>query len=144
VEEIKEKVRFLFLLQKAGRAEHVLGMYSDKRFFLLRLKNVKILDKIFSDKPPAYRSLDVAILNTLVLKNILKLDLEDKSRITFSSNTEELLAQIDNDNTCIGFLLNPTKIEQIVALASNGEKMPPKSTYFYPKVLSGLVINKFG
>jgi len=142
VEEIKEKIKFLFLLQKAGRAEHVLGMYTGNKFFLLRLKNVKMLDKMLSDKPPAYRSLDVAILNILVLKNILKLDLEDKSRITFSSNTEDLLGEVDNDNTCIAFLLNSTKIEQIVSLASNGEKMPPKSTYFYPKVLSGLVINK--
>jgi len=144
VEEIKDKIRFLFLLQKAGRAEHVLGMHTCNKFFLLRLKNVKILDKMLSDKPQIYKTLDVAILNILVLKNILKLDLEDKSRITFSSNTEELLGQIDNDNTRIGFLLNPTKIEQIVAVALNGEKMPPKSTYFYPKVLSGLVINRHG
>jgi uncharacterized protein (DUF1015 family) len=142
VEEVKDKVRFLFLLQKAGRAEHVLGMYNGGRFFLLRLKNVKILDKMISDKPPVYRSLDVVILNTLVLKNILKLDLDDKTKITFSSDTEGLLGQVDNDNSRIGFLLNSTKIEQIVSVALHGEKMPPKSTYFYPKVLSGLVINK--
>lgn len=142
VEEVKEKTRFFFLLNKAGEREHIIGMYKDKKYWFLRLKNIKILDKIISDKPREYRQLDVSILNYIVLKKILKLDLDDKKIITFSPNVEELIEQVDQDNNRAAFFLNPVKIQQIMAVALNGEKMPPKSTYFYPKVLSGLVINK--
>jgi len=142
VDEVKDKTRFFFLLEKAGSSEHVLGVYKGKRYWLMRLKNVKILDKVINDKPSEYRSLDVAILNYIVLKKILELDFEDKERITFSPITDELIKRIDNDNSYIAFFLNPVKIQQIISVALSGEKMPSKSTYFYPKVLSGLVINK--
>jgi uncharacterized protein (DUF1015 family) len=142
VEEIKDRVRFFFLMAKAGVAEHVIGMYNSRRHWLLRLRNVRVLDKLMADKPMEYRNLDVAILNAAVLERILNLDLEDKKAITFSANTEELLSAVDNDLSMVAFFLNPTKIEQIISVALKGDKMPPKSTYFYPKVLSGLVINK--
>ena len=142
VEEHKDKTEFLFLLQKAGQAEHALGMYNGNKYWLLRLKNIKVLDKMIADKPPEYRSVDVAILNAIVLENILQLELDDKSRISFSPDAEGLFAAVEEDNSRIAFLLNAAKVEQIVSVALRGEKMPPKSTYFYPKVLSGLVINK--
>ncbi len=142
VEEVKDKTRFFFLLNKAGEREHIIGMYKDKKYWFLRLKNIKILDKIINDKPREYRLLDVSILNYIVLKRILKVDLDDKKILTFSPNVEELIEQVDADNNRVAFFLNPVKIQQIMSIALNGEKMPPKSTYFYPKVLSGLVINK--
>jgi uncharacterized protein (DUF1015 family) len=142
VEEVKDKARFFFLMEKAGNTEHVLGMYKDKRYWLLRLKNVKLLDKMISDKPKEYKALDVSILNYIVLNKILGLQLEDKERITFSAQAEELIEKADNDNSYIAFFLNPVKVQQIMSIALGGEKMPAKSTYFYPKVLSGLVINK--
>ncbi|MBI4972524.1 MAG: DUF1015 domain-containing protein [Candidatus Omnitrophica bacterium] len=142
IEEVQERIKFFFLMDKCSRAEHVIGMYRDKKYYLLRLKNVKILDKEMPDGSKAYRSLDVSILNSIVLKEILKLDLEDKEKISFSANVDELIERVNNDSSCIGFFLNPVKIPQIIAVALNGERMPVKSTYFYPKVLSGLVINK--
>lgn len=142
VEEVKDKTRFFFLMEKAGRTEHILGMYHNKKYWHIRLRNVKILDKMISDKPREYRSLDVSILNYIVLKDILKLDLDDKQIITFNPHAEELIEKVDSDTSYIAFFLNPTKIQQIVTVALGGNKMPPKSTYFYPKVLSGLVINK--
>ena len=142
IEEIKEKNRFFFLLEKAGGREHVFGMYKDNHFYLLRLKNVKILDNFSQDKSKAYRSLDVSILNSLVFDNILKLDLEGADNIIFNNNAEDIINAVDNDVQAIGFFLNPVKIDQIMSVALAGDKMPPKSTFFYPKVLSGLVINK--
>jgi uncharacterized protein (DUF1015 family) len=117
-------------------------MHNSKRYWLLRLRNVKVLDKLMTDKPAEYRNLDVSILNATVLERILDLDLTDKKRITFSANTDELLQEAESDYSYVVFFLNPTKIEQITAVALKGDKMPPKSTYFYPKVVSGLVINK--
>jgi len=143
MEEIKDKARFFFWLQKGGRTEHVLGMHWNKKSWLLRLKNIKLLDKMLSDKPKEYRSVDVAILNRIILEKILKVELEDKETLTFSPNANELIERVDNQSNCLAFILNPVRIEQIIEVSLQGERMPPKSTYFYPKVLSGLVINKF-
>lgn len=143
VEEIKEKTKFFFLIEKGGQTEHVLGMYKDKKYWLLRLKNVKILDKMMTEKSRDYRSLDICILNHIVLKKVLGLDLEDKEKVTFSPHREELIEAVNNDSSSIALFLNPIKTEKIISVALNNEKMPPKTTYFYPKVLSGLVINKF-
>ena len=143
VDQIKDRARFFFLMEKAGCTEHLLGLYKDKKYFLLRLKNVRILDKLIADKPKEYRSLDVAILNYLVLKNILKLDLDNLPHIKYSPDPIEFMNEVDLDPLNVAFFLNPVKIEQIINVALGGNKMPPKSTYFYPKVLSGLVVNKF-
>jgi uncharacterized protein (DUF1015 family) len=142
VEEIKDKNRFFFLMEKGGRSEHLLGMYKNKRFWLLRLKNIRILDKVMSDKPKEYRSLDVSILNQLVFKDILKYNLEDKDNLRYSAESEEFIEAVDSDPLSIAFFLNPVKMSEIINVALAGSKMPPKSTYFYPKVISGLVINK--
>jgi uncharacterized protein (DUF1015 family) len=142
IEEVKDKIRFLFLMEKGGRSEHVLGMYYDKKYRLLRLKNIKILDRMLNEKPLEFRSLDVSILNYIVLKKILGIDLEDKDALIFSHNANELLEKVDNDNSHIVFFLNPVRVQQIISVALAGQNMPAKSTYFYPKVLSGLVINK--
>ncbi len=144
LEEVKDKTKFFFLMEKGGRTEHVLGMYKDKKYWLLRLKNIKILDKMIADKPKEYRLLDVAILNSLVLKKILGLNLETNEEIMFSQNADDFIERVDKNKSYLAFLLNPVKIEQITSVALTGNRMPPKSTYFYPKVLSGLVINKFG
>jgi len=144
VDQVKDKTRFLFLMAKAGCTEHLIGAYKDRKYFLLRLKNIKILDKLIADKPKEYRTLDVSILNYLVFKNILKLDLSNLKDIIYSPEPRELIQEVDDDPFKIAFFLNPVKMEQIISVALGGNKMPPKSTYFYPKVLSGLVINKFG
>ena len=142
VDQIKDKTRFFFLMEKAGCTEHLIGVYKDKKYYLFRLKNVRILDKIIVDKPKEYRTLDVAIFNYLVLRNILKLDLNNLPDIKYSPDPAPFLAEVDKDPLNIAFFLNPVKIEQIINVALGANKMPPKSTYFYPKVLSGLVINK--
>jgi len=143
VEEIRDKTRFFFLMQKSGRTEHVIGMYKNKAYYLLRLKNVLILDKMMPDKPKVYRTLDVSVLNALVFKKILGYDPEERGDLTYGHEVQRFTEAVDNDERSIVFFLNPVKIEQIIAVALAGFKMPPKSTFFYPKVLSGLVINKF-
>jgi len=142
LEEVKERGRFFFLMEKGGRTEHLLGMYKENRFWLLRLKNIKILDKMMQDKPREYRFLDVSILNQIVFTQLLGLDAVNKS-LYFSPHAEELMRQVDGDPTLLAFFLNSVTIQQIVGVALQGERMPAKSTYFHPKVLSGLVMNKF-
>ena len=143
VEEIKDMVKFFFLMEKSGLRQPTLGLYKDKRFFLLRLRNIKVLDKIITDKPKEYRQLDVSILNYIILKKLLDKDPEDKEKVIFSPDTEALIQKVNNEKDTIAFFLNAVKVEQALAVAFKGERLPPKTTYFYPKVLSGLVINKF-
>ena len=143
IEEVQEKHKFFFLMEKAGRTEHVLGMYKDKKYYLLRLKNIKILDKEICDKPKEYRSLDISILNHIIFKKILGIDLENKENLKASPNADEFIKEADFNSLDIAFFLNPVKIQQVVSIALKGERMPAKSTYFYPKVISGLLINKF-
>lgn len=143
VEEIKDKRRFLFLMEKGGLTEHLIGIYRQKRFLLLRLRNLKLVEGLISEKPKEYRALDVAILNYVVFKNALGVDPDDKKLVRYVHDEEELFKEVDNDPDLMAFFLNPVKIDQIISVALTGEKMPPKSTYFYPKVLSGMVIHKF-
>ncbi|MBU1905622.1 MAG: DUF1015 domain-containing protein [Candidatus Omnitrophica bacterium] len=143
VEEIKDRMQFFFRMQRGGRTEHLLGMYGNKKYWLLRLKNIKIPDMIIKEKSKDYRSLDVAILNHIVLEEIFKIDLKNKKNLLFSPNADELIQKVDSDPNYLAFFLNPVKIQQIISVSLSGERMPPKSTYFYPKVLSGLVINRF-
>ncbi|MDP2831065.1 MAG: DUF1015 domain-containing protein [Candidatus Omnitrophota bacterium] len=143
IDQLKDRTRFFFLLEKAGCTEHLLGLYKDKKYFLLRLKNVKMLDKLIPDKPKEYRTLDVAIFNYLVLKNILKLNLNNLTAVKYSPDPYALMEEVDSNPLNVAFFLNPVKMQQIINIAVSGNKMPPKSTYFYPKVLSGLVVNKF-
>lgn len=142
LEEVKDKTRFFFLIEKGG-TEHVLGMYKDKKYWLLRLRNIKILDKVMSDKPEEYRSLDVSILNTLVLKKILAENPQDNENIAYSPCAQDFIERVNSNPSYIAFFLTAVKVRQIMEIALKGERMPPKSTYFYPKVLSGLLINKF-
>ncbi|MBP7216988.1 MAG: DUF1015 domain-containing protein, partial [Candidatus Omnitrophica bacterium] len=105
-EEIKDKTRFFFLLEKSGQTEHVIGMYKQGRFWLLRLKNVKVLDKSISEKPKEYRSLDVAILNYVILKECLGVDVASKGDVAFDPDPEALIKAVDNETATMGFFLN--------------------------------------
>jgi len=83
--------------------------------------------------------LDVNILQDIVFKK-LRIDSGD---VVFIKGAEQSIQMVDNSEAQAAFFLNSVRAEQLSNIASKGEKMPPKSTYFYPKVLSGLTINKF-
>lgn len=141
VEEVKHRERFQFLIQKAGQREHAIGLYGGGKCLLLRLKNIRFLDKTMGDRSREYRELDVAMLNTLVFGNVLGIEPQrDAAAIRYTADADEAMAAADEDARTLAFLMNPTRIEQIISVAANGEKMPPKSTYFYPKVESGLAV----
>jgi uncharacterized protein (DUF1015 family) len=110
----------------------------------LRLKDSAELDRVLADRPESYRRLDVAILESLVLKGILGMsenDVAAKRGIGYAKSIAEVRAQLQTDSYDAAFILRPTPVEQVRAVADSGETMPPKSTYFFPKVLSGLVFN---
>lgn len=92
----------------------------------------------------ALKGLDVSVLHTLLLEQVLKIDKENMAKqinLTYTRDEAEAYAAADGEaNAC--FIINPTRIDEIAAVAAAGEKMPQKSTYFYPKLITGLVMNK--
>jgi uncharacterized protein (DUF1015 family) len=115
-----------------------------KKAFRLRLRDSARLDKALPDRSAAYRSLDPAILEELVLKGILGMSTDDiaaKRGIGYTPSIDEALAKLDSGDYQAAFLLRATPVEQVREVAAEGETMPPKSTYFFPKLLTGLVFN---
>ncbi|HET9119024.1 MAG TPA: DUF1015 family protein, partial [Solirubrobacterales bacterium] len=115
-----------------------------KRAYRLRLASNPDLDGSLSKHSEAYRTLDAAILEELVLKGILGMTTDDiaaKRGIGYTPDIDEARAKLDTGDYQAAFILRPTPIDQVRAVAAAGETMPPKSTYFFPKLLSGLVFN---
>jgi uncharacterized protein (DUF1015 family) len=114
------------------------------RAYRLRLRDTARLDEALAGRSAAYRTLDAAILEELVLKGILGMSEDDiaaKRGIGYTPSIDEALAKLDARDYQAAFLLRPTPVEQVRAVAAAGETMPPKSTYFFPKLLTGIAFN---
>ena len=125
--------------------------YIDSHFrqgYRLKLKDTTLIDELLADRSAAYRTLDAAILEELVLKRGMGMtaeDVEAKRGIGYAKSAGEALETIDDDGDYqAAFLLRPTPVDQVREVAAAGETMPPKSTFFYPKVLTGIVFNPVG
>jgi uncharacterized protein (DUF1015 family) len=121
--------------------------YIDSHFeqpYRLRLRDKAALDEVLGDRSLAYRELDAAILEELVLKGILGMSTDDiaaKRGIGYTPSIDQARAKLAASDYQAAFLLRPTPVDQVRAVASEGETMPPKSTYFFPKLLTGIVFN---
>jgi uncharacterized protein (DUF1015 family) len=127
--------------------ENAFGMYcGNGRLYLLKLADACVMDDVGCDMPKVWRKLDVIILHSLIFGKILGLDGDkhaEKEDLIFVKERKKVLELVDKGEYQLAFFLNPTKMQQVKEAAEAGERMPQKSTYFYPKPLSGLVINKF-
>lgn len=134
-------------LAEFGENRRTLGLYAGgKAVYYLTLKDEKLMDRFFDPKAPkALRTLDVSILHRAVLENLLRISPEAQERQThlkYVKNFDEPFELVDKGEAQMAFLMNPTRMSEVRDVANAGEKMPQKSTYFYPKLLTGLVINK--
>jgi uncharacterized protein (DUF1015 family) len=122
--------------------------YIDSHFrkgYRLRLKDPAAVDSRLPDRSEPYRRLDAVILEELILKAGLGMSAEDveaKRGIGYAKSAGAALGQLADDGAYqAAFLLRPTPVDQVRAVAAEGETMPPKSTFFFPKVPSGIVFN---
>ncbi len=153
---LAEAIREHFDVDEVGEADvdpageegvGVLG-YIDSHFrrgFRLRLRDPSALEFILPRHSGAYRQLDAVILEELILKGALGMtaeDIEAKRAIGYAKSADEALSTISDDGDYqAAFLLRPTPVNQVREVAAAGETMPPKSTFFFPKVPSGIVFN---
>ncbi len=117
---------------------------TDERAFRLTLKDQSIADAALSEHSEAYRRLDTGVLETLLLKGALGLSDDDISHFNglfYARDTDEAVRFVRSGEYDAAFLMRPTPVEQVREVAAEGENMPPKSTFFYPKLLTGLLFN---
>jgi uncharacterized protein (DUF1015 family) len=130
----------------AGTGPLQLG-YIDSHFrrpLRLTLKDQAIADAALSTHSQAYRQLDTGVLEALVLKGALGLSDDDIAHFNglfYARDTDEALAMVSSGEYDAAFLVRPTAVQQVREVAAAGENMPPKSTYFFPKLLTGLLFN---
>lgn len=111
------------------------------------LKDQQVLEqKMPAGHSSAWRQLDVSVLQKLILENFLGIDdkaLAGGDAVLYTRDAREAIRSVDEGRCRAAFLMNPTLIAEVTEVAGNGEKMPQKSTFFYPKLITGLVMNKF-
>ncbi|MGH2944606.1 MAG: DUF1015 family protein, partial [Solirubrobacteraceae bacterium] len=115
-----------------------------RRAFRLTLKDQAIADEALTDMPEPYRRLDTAVLEALVLKGPLQLSEDDISHLRglgYARSFDEARELVESGTFDAGFFLRGIPVTQIQDIAAAGVNMPPKSTYFFPKVPTGLLFN---
>ncbi|MBN2075458.1 MAG: DUF1015 domain-containing protein [Dehalococcoidales bacterium] len=122
----------------------VLFGINQESLFILTLNNREEVSKMMpyfhSD---IYKNLDVSIVDHIILENLLALSSEkEKESLAFSYNMHDAVDKVRNQEYQLTLLLSPVRPEMIKSISDAGDKMPRKSTYFYPKSPSGLVINR--
>jgi uncharacterized protein (DUF1015 family) len=136
--ELTERGKLPELLRKQNQT---VGFYGGGKAALLTLKNNAFIKKA-TGKSDAYCALDVALLHHGILEPLFGIGAEQlaaQTYVTYTRSAAEALDSADGDAQC-AFLLNAATMEQLTAVTLAGEKMPQKSTYFYPKLITGLVM----
>ena len=108
------------------------------------LKDQSVADRVLDGMPEPYRRLDTAVLEALVLREALGMSEDDISHLRgleYSKSLDDAIDAVQSGRADAGFFMRATPVEQVREVAATGESMPPKSTYFFPKVPTGLVFN---
>jgi len=115
-----------------------------KRPFMLTLRDQSIADAALAGKPEPYRRLDTAVLEALLLKGALGMTEDDISHLQglgYARDFDDALELVDRAEYYAAFFMRPAPVNQVREIAATGENMPPKSTFFYPKLLTGMLFN---
>ncbi len=140
--------KVLDAMKARQKDEHLFAMYikGDDEIKLLSLKDESMMNELVDDMSDDWKKLDIAILHTILLDKLLGIDdekLTAKSNVDYLRSPYDTLKKVkDDDKYQCMFLVNETSVEEVKKIALHGEKMPQKSTDFYPKLLSGMVMNK--
>lgn len=133
-----------------NKHKNAFGIYGGQnKFYVATLKSKRAMDSANSNISRARRELDVFVLHKLILEKILGIDdegLESGNYIEYVKDTDNAIdvsiTKVDTGQKQVAFFLNPIKIKELKKVTEAGEKLPQKSTFFYPKMYSGLTIYK--
>jgi uncharacterized protein (DUF1015 family) len=134
-------------LEPTGGGDRIAFGYYDahhRRPLRLTLKDPAIADRVLADKPASYRRLDTALLEAIVLRDTLGMTEDDVARqngLTYAKRTDHAIDAVESGSAAAAFFMSATPVELVQEVAEEGESMPPKSTFFYPKIPTGLVFN---
>jgi uncharacterized protein (DUF1015 family) len=137
--------RWLRDLRDVAPGDHSFGAYivNTNGYYLLTLRDEEAYEELVRlDNSSAWKLLDVNILNTLILERILGITEEQLSlstSIAYTKDANEAVEKVRAGEMQVALILNPTALADVITIAENDEKMPRKSTHFYPKPVSGLV-----
>ncbi len=141
----KDIPKLLKLLEKSGaNSSFIIVTENLDKPLLLTLKP-EAANKILGQLPQALAALDVSVLQQLVFGHILGIssaDMEEQRYTRYTQDTGTAIDAVRNGEAQIAVILKSTKIEQVREVAVMGEKMPQKSTFFYPKLATGLLLNR--
>jgi len=124
----------MFRAMKNSKNSFGMFIEGEKAFHILRLKDPDAA----IDSPPVLKGIDVTVLHNLIFRKLLNIN-----RFEYEMDPEVVIEKVKKGLFRVAFFLNPTRIHDVKEVAIRGERMPPKSTYFYPKLLTGMVIYKF-
>lgn len=121
------------------------GLVTPRNLYLLRFQAWdKLEEMIDCPRSKKWKNLDITILHELIFKRILGMGDPDQLHyplsIRYTIDIDEVIEEVTKGNYQLGFIVRPPSLRDAWEIAETGEKMPHKSTYFYPKILSGLVI----
>jgi len=131
------------LAQNSKRTAFLIYGPSDGRFCLLKLRDEEAMGRLVPNMSAAWRELDVSVLHTLLIGEVLGLTPEETVKgdnIAYVRDQKRVVRLVGSGEYQLGIFHNPTRVEQMKRAAFEAERLPPKSTYFYPKPLSGLVM----
>jgi uncharacterized protein (DUF1015 family) len=121
---------------------HTFGFFDGKKAYKLRLKNPDLLEVLEPNQSQAWRRLDVAILQRYLVDEILAKQFSaGKPTQTYTADASQVAAMVDGKKNQVAIFLRPTPLPALEELAKHNEVMPQKSTFFYPKIATGMLIN---
>lgn len=130
----------------ASKTQYAYGIITKDAYYVASLNDLNSIKEIIPQSlPDEVKDLDVVLLHTYILGSLLNISVEaqeKKLNIHYLQKIDECADEVNTGVAQIAFIVNPTKIGQVRAVAKAGHTMPQKSTFFYPKLISGLVLNK--
>ena len=139
--------RLLALMTERGRSGSAFGLCGpgDDRLFLVTLEDAaSLVQHLCPDCPAEWRDLDVAVLHFALLGMVLRVNpdpVEEGGCVTMTDDARQACLAVREGRYSAAFLLNPVPVTQVLSIADAGRRMPRKSTFFHPKLATGLVIN---
>jgi len=140
VKKVKDKEKMLSSIIWSKSTDYKYGLYCGRKFYVLILKSKNIVKRVSKKKKLSHvDKLNVTLLHKLVIRRILK---ASDNKVSYFHDVRELIKQVNKRKNRVGIFVSAIAADEIIKAALENERLPRKSTYFYPKLYSGLVINK--